>query len=336
MTLSILLLLTVSVSIFQYLYKYEAKGELDDGTSSESRVKDFGAWIPSESYLERMHGDRQVNAINSILSQGFNEYYFVMRNFNNTTETNSTEALLKLADTTNLKIIIILLPLAEGGTHVSYDWKGWMMYFNSLKEKHSSFLGFAIDDFNAVVDIRRIYLMNNMDLMGLSYFSSALSYKKDDVQFFPVMYLETSGFETLKKEYNKYIESVILVSTLYQNVSYLENNFANISKMLDNKPIKFIVYPNTGKFYLSSDRLITGTLSIASRWVDGIIIFRNINHPVVQNYLHNHNDPQYMNAIGEIEKLQLKYEIIESRRDIGMCTFCLYEKTEIALINMPK
>ena len=74
-----------------------------------------------------------------------------------------------------------------------------MLYCNTLKEKHPSFLGFAIDDFNAIVDIRRIRLMNNMDLMGLSKFSAALSYKRDDVQFYPVMYVETGEFETLKK-----------------------------------------------------------------------------------------------------------------------------------------
>ena len=306
--------------------KYEAKAQPYNSPSSEKGEKVvFGAWVPSQLHLERIQGDKQVNATHSLLSQGFDEYYFVMRNFNNTTETKATEELLKLTDTTDLKIIIILLPPVEGGSRASYDWKGWMLYFNSLKEKHPSFLGFAVDDFNAIVDIRRIYLMNNLDLMGLSNFSSALSYKRDDVQFYPVMYVETGGFETLKKEYNKYAEGIILVSTLYHNLSYLENDLANLSKMLDNKPIKFIVYPIKSGFGLPSDRVIMATLSIASRWVDGIIIYVNTNHPIVQDYLHNHQDLQYMSAIREMERLQLKHEIIESRRNIVMCSFCLYE-----------
>jgi hypothetical protein len=319
------MLLTVSQSIFFYMYISEAKAQPHTDPPSQREKLAIGAWIPSQLYLERMQGDKQVNAIHSILSQGFNEYYFVMRYFNNTTETNAAEELLKAADTTDLKIIIILLPLAEGGTHASYDWKGWMLYFNTLKEKHPSFLGFAIDDFNAIVDIRRIRLMNNMDLMGLSKFSSALSYKRDDVQFYPVMYVETGEFETLKKEYNKYDKGVILVSTLYSNISHLGNDLANISENLDNKPIKFIVYPSKSGFQQPSDRLIMATLSIASRWADGIIIYRNNTHPIIQEYLQNHNDRKYLSAIGVMEKLQVKSEIIESRRNIVMCTYCLYE-----------
>jgi hypothetical protein len=285
----------------------------------------IGAWIPSQLYLETLNGDKQENGIRSLVSQGFNEYYFVMRNFNDTAETLATEELLKLTDTARLKVIIILLPWAEGGTHVNYDWKGWMIYFNSLKEKHPSFMGFAMDDFNAIVDLRRINVMNNIQLMALSNFASALSYKRDDVKFFPVMYLETGGFETLKKQYNKNIGGIILVSTLYHNVSYLGNDLSNISKLLDNKPIKFIVYPTYGSFYSPSDHLLMSTLSIASRWTEGIIVYRNITHPIVQEYLREYDDPHYISDIGEIERLQIKREILESRRLIVMCTFCLYE-----------
>jgi hypothetical protein len=325
--LSIFLVLSVSLSIFFWIYTFEATAWLYSHNSSARREKiAIGAWIPPQLYLERMHGDEQLNAIHSLLSQGFNEYYFVLRYFNNTTETKAAEELLKAADNTDLKIIIILLPLAEGGTHASYDWKGWMLYFNTLKEKHQSFVGFAIDDFNAIVKIRRIYLMNNMDLMILSNFSSALSYKRDDVQFYPVMYIETGEFETLKKEFDRYYKGIILVSTLYSNISHLENDLANISKNLDDKSIKFIVYPTKSGFQSSADRLIMATLSIASRWADGIIIYRNTTNAIVQDYLCNHNNAKYMSAIGEMERLQVKNEIIESRRDIVMCTFCLYEK----------
>lgn len=274
----------------------------------------IGAWIPFQLYLETLDGDKQVNAIRSLVSQGFNEYYFVMRNFSDTTETLAIEELLKVTDTAGLKVIIILLPLAEGDMHVSYDWKGWMIYFNSLKEKHPSFIGFAVDDFNANVGIRRIHIMNNIQLMRLSNFDSALSYKRDDVKFFPVMYLETGGFDTLKKQYDKSTDGIILVSTSYHNVSSFENQFSNLSKLLGNKPTKFIVYPTYGNIYSPSDRLLMSTLSIASRWVEGIIIYRNITHPVVQEYLRDYDDPQYISDIREIEELQVKREILESRR----------------------
>ena len=124
-TLSIFLLLTVSVSIFFCIYNYESKAQPYNAPSSEKREKVvFGAWVPSQLHLERIQGDKQVNAIYSLLSQGFDEYYFVMRNFNNTTETRATEGLLTLTDTTDLKVIIILLPPGEGGSHANYDWKG--------------------------------------------------------------------------------------------------------------------------------------------------------------------------------------------------------------------
>jgi hypothetical protein len=62
-----------------------------------------------------------------------------------------------------------------------------------------------------------------------------------------------------------------------------------------------------------------------SRWVDGIIVYVNTGHSLVQDYLQNHKDPQYMTAIGEMERLQIKHEVLDSRTDIVMCSFCLYE-----------
>src|SRR5438105_10443377 len=143
-----------------------------------------------------------------------------MRDFNNASETKDTEELLNSADKTNLKITIILLPPSEVDNygpyrHANYDWKGWIIYFNSLKERHhSSFLGFAIDDFNSLTAIRRLYVMNNMYLMTSSNLSGALYYKRNDIQFYPVMYLETGGFETLKRNYDKFLAGIILVNTL--------------------------------------------------------------------------------------------------------------------------
>jgi hypothetical protein len=72
-----------------------------------------------------------------------------MTDFKDPKIVSSTEALLKAADKTNLKIILILLPPSEGGPSGNYDWKGWINYFNSIKEKYPhSFSSFTIDDFN--------------------------------------------------------------------------------------------------------------------------------------------------------------------------------------------
>jgi hypothetical protein len=307
-------------------YKSEAKAQsYQEQSSSKKEDLVLGAWVPAQLHLESLKGENRTNAINTLLSEGFDEYYLIMRDFNNITERVRVEELLNSTDTTDLNVIIILLPQSEGGTRSNYNWKGWVAYFNSLREKHSSFLGFAVDDFNAIVDIRRIRSMNSMDLIGLSNFSSAIAYKRDDVQFYPVMYVETGEFETLKEKYDKYITGIILVSTLYQNVSHLEQDFSKFSKMFENKQIKYIVYPVKSGFEPASAHLLMATLSIASRRAEGIIVYVNTGHPVIQEFLRNHKESQYMSAIGEMERLQVNQEVIESRRDIQMCTYCLYE-----------
>jgi hypothetical protein len=174
MILSILLMMILIVSLsitscsLSYcIDEYNANAQPYLPSSERKERITFGAWVPAQFSLEQMKGVNQTNALYTLSGQGFDEYYYVMRDFNNATETESTEALLKLTDKTALKVIIIILPPGEGGSHANYDWKGWMTYFNSLKERHPlSFLGFAVDDMNAIVDIRRIYIMNNMDLMN--------------------------------------------------------------------------------------------------------------------------------------------------------------------------
>ena len=51
-----------------------------------------------------------------------------MHNFEDSNYTKITEGLLKTAEQTNLKIIIILLPPSEGDSNTSYDWKGWKVF----------------------------------------------------------------------------------------------------------------------------------------------------------------------------------------------------------------
>ena len=51
------------------------------------------------------------------------------------------------------------------------------------------------------------------------------------------------------------------------------------------------------------------TLSIASRIVDGILIWHNINNPVIQEYLKNiDNNEAYLSTINRMEEIQIKEE----------------------------
>lgn len=87
-----------------------------------------------------------------------------MSDFNNVTALKSTEKLLKSADNNNLIIIIILLPPSEGVPGGNYDWKGWIEYFNKLKQEQS-FQGFAIDDFNWISTRSDTKYKRNIDFM---------------------------------------------------------------------------------------------------------------------------------------------------------------------------
>jgi hypothetical protein len=335
--ISIAVIIIVSLSIIaplirSYNTNYQAIAQSQTATTTttispaEKKIT-VGAWVPAQFHLEEMQGERQINAIYTLMRQGFNEYYFVMRNFDDPQAVKATEKLVSSADNTGLKIVIILLPPSEGGYNGNYNWKGWMSYFNSLKERHSSFQGFAIDDFNAIEKIRRYYIRNNVNYFISANLSNALHYYKNkDVQFYPVIYLETGAFETIRKEYNKFTAGIILVSTSYYNVTYLEDDLIAFSKMFENKPVKYIIYTtkNSANYSPPSDRLVMATLSIATRVAGGIIIYVNTNHHVIQDYLHNVDDPQYISTMATMERLQLKDEILKSRRDIIICIPCLY------------
>ena len=208
-----------------------------------------------------------------------------------------------------LKYLSFCCPPSEGGSVVNYDWKGWISYFNSLKESHPSFSGFVMDDFNVLDEIRRVYLLNTMDRMDLSKFTDALSFKRKDVQFYPVMYLENGEFETLKKYYDKYMTGLILVSSLYKNITYLESNLARFSEMFIDKPLKYIVYITKTHADVPSDRLVMATLSVVSRWVEGIIIYVDTNYHVVGDFIDNYRNLKYISSIFEMERLQIDDEM---------------------------
>src|ERR687891_30324 len=184
--------------------------------------KIIGAYIPDTLHLEDMEESDQRIAILEFLEQGFDEYYFVMDNFWDLEEIESTERLLNAADNTELKIVIILLPPSEGGPRSSYDWKGWISYFNDLKTRHpSSFSGFAIDDFNWISTRNDTKFRKNIDFMLDSNLTDALMDKRSDVKFCPVVYFEGLGNQVVASEYGRYIDTLVLVSASYYNVSRL-------------------------------------------------------------------------------------------------------------------
>jgi hypothetical protein len=277
--------------------------------------KMLGAYIPDTLHLEDMNGEEQRLAILKFIQQGFNEYYFVMDNFWDLKELQSTERLLGVAEKTGLDIIIILLPPSEGGSTSSYDWKGWIAYFNSLKARYpSSFTGFAIDDFNWISTRNDTKFWRNIDFMVDSNLTDALKDKRGDVKFCPVIYFEGLGDQILTNKFSQYIDTIVLVSASYYNVSKLETNLMHFKEMFQGKSTRYIVYPTITYNYTRqgfdppSDRLVMATLSIATRLVDGIIFWHKIDGPIVQDYLHHRQNPDYLKAIYAMEQLQMADE----------------------------
>jgi hypothetical protein len=282
----------------------------------------MGVWGPPSNsgyILEQLEGTNQSMAINGIISQGFDEYYFVMSDFRNPRTIESTESLLKAADGHNLKVVIILLPPSEGGPQGNYDWKGWIGYFNSLKERHpNSFEGFTIDDFNWISTKNDTRFENNIDFMEFSDLMQALKDKREDVKFYPTVYFEGKKTDVIVKEFLNYIDGVLAVSACYYNVSALEPQLHIFREIFENKPIKYIVYPTTTYNYSRqgysppSDRLVASTLSIASSTVDGLIVWHQIDNPMIQEYLKHVDNEAYISKIERMEELQIKEESEES------------------------
>jgi hypothetical protein len=290
-------------------------GTVQDVPSAYSEKKIMGAYIPDTFHLEDMEGSDQKLAILEFLEQGLNEYYFVMDNFWDPEELRSTERLLEAADNTELKVVIILLPPSEGGPRSSYDWKGWISYFNDLKTRYpSSFSGFAIDDFNWISTRNDTKFWRNIDFMLDSNLSEALIHKRSDVKFCPVVYFEGLGNRILANEYGKYIDALVLVSASYYNISSLETNLLQFKEMFPGKPSRYIVYPTITYNYTRqgydppSDRLVMATLSIATRLVDGIILWHKTDGHVVQDYLYYRENPNYLRALNVMEQLQIADE----------------------------
>jgi hypothetical protein len=242
--------------------------------------KPVGVWGPistSGHNLEQLKGINQSRAISDIITQGFDEYYFVMGNFEDPKLVDSTESLLQSAENldNDLKIIIILLPPSEGGPDGNYDWKGWIEYFNSLKQRHpNSFEGFTIDDFNWISTRNDTKFEYNIDFMEYSNLVEALEYKREDVKFFPTVYFEGQKTDVVVNKFLNHVDGIIAVSGCYYNVSALEPQLRLFGDLFDDKPVKYVVYPTITHNYTRqhysppSDRLDLNIINRISdcRW----------------------------------------------------------------------
>ena len=305
------------------LNKQNWKGELSNPSfeglsNSIISNKTVGVWGPisNSSYtLEELIGINQSRAISDIITQGFDEYYFVMGNFKDPKLIDSTESLLQSAENLDqgLKIIIILLPPSEGGPNGNYDWKGWIEYFNSLKQRHpNSFEGFTIDDFNWISTRNDTKFEYNIDFMEYSNLTDALQHKRKDVKFFPTVYFEGQKTDVAVNKFLNHVDGIIAVSGCYYNVSALEPQLQYFGELVDDKPIKYIVYPTITHNYSRqqysppSEQLVISTLSIASRMVDSIIVWHEIDSPVIQEYLKNiNNNTAYISKMNRMEEIQI-------------------------------
>jgi len=308
------------ISHHEIIQEIRAENGIETGnnkvkTLEDSTSKDFtiGLWTPTNTsfVLQHLKGEEQEKAIDSLLNKGYREYYYVMNNFEDPRYLKMTENLLETANKTNLKVIIILLPPSEGGPDTSYNWKGWIKYFNSLEKKYpSSFEGFTIDDFNWISTRDYTKFKNNVDFMEYSKLSEILKDKSKEVKFYPTVYFEGRKTGIVVKKYDNYIDGLVVATGCYYNVSTLERQLHIFSEIFK-KPIRYVVYPtityNYSKLDYSppTDRLIMATLSIASNSSNGLIIWRDLDNPVIQEHMENRHDKQYLFQIYNAKEKQI-------------------------------
>ena len=280
-----------------------------------------GLWTPiNSSYvLQHLNGAEQKKAIDFLLKMGYQEYYYVMNNFEDTTAVKTTDELLDNANKTNLKIIIILLPPSEGGINTSYNWKGWIKYFNSIEKKYpKSFEGFTIDDFNWISTRSNTKFKNNVDFMEDTELSAELKHKSENVKFYPTVYFEGTKTGLVVNKYKNFIDGLVVASGCYYNVSTLDKQLQIFSEIF-NKPIRYVVYPTITYNYSKldyeppTDRLIKATLSIASYSSDGLVIWRDADNPVIQQHLENRHDKDYLSDISSSKESQIDDENIHPK-----------------------
>ena len=80
--------------------------------------------------------------------------------------------------------------------------------------------------------------------------------------------------------------------------------------------MKYIVYPtithNYSRQYYSppSDRLVISTITIASRNTDGVILWHDIDNPVIQEYMkYIGSNKAYISKMNRMEEIQIEDEL---------------------------
>jgi hypothetical protein len=331
--------------------KYLSSVNSSSTLSTGNKNLGFGAWASYQVPLELMDDiDERKAAITALLKQGYTEYYFALGNFESEFTRSIAENMLTAADGTGMKMIVILIPPSEAGSGGNYNWEGWIDYLNSLKEKHSSLDGFVLDDFNwygpeiqedeeneddgednsnsdstndenqdSNYDSDDDNLLYNINYMVESNLREALEKKRNDLHFYPLIYIEGIKTNTAKREFYNLTDGIVLASTDFYNITKLEHNLNVFGKVFgnDNKTIRYLIYTAPTSTFISqgyyppSDRLILATLSAAleSEAVDeGIVIWRNTGNPAISDYLSNQNSSRYLNSVTLMKELQLKDE----------------------------
>ena len=327
------LLISKSTDVVEILQQINAENDINKGnninviTSRERTTENttVGLWTPMNTSFALQHLKRaeQEKAMEILLKKGYEEYYYVMNNFEDPKSLKITDDLLDTANKTNLKIIIILLPPSEGRPSTSYNWNGWIKYFNSLERKYPrSFEGFTIDDFNWISTRSDTKFKNNVDFMEYTELSKELKHKSKDVKFYPTVYFEGTKTGIVVKKYKNFIDGLVVASGCYYNVSILERQLEIFSEIFD-KPMRYVVYPTITYNYSKldygppTDRLIMATLSIALNSSDGLIIWRDADNPVIQEHMENRYDEQYLSDISNSKDVQISDENIETRSKFG-------------------
>ena len=114
-------------------------------------------------------------------------------------------------------------------------------------------------------------------------------------------------------KYDDYTDGFIVASECYYNVSTLKKEFTIFREIFE-KSIRYVVYPTITYNYSRqgynppTDQLIQATLSIASDSADGLIIFRDTDKPVIQEYLVNQDNKKYLGKITKMKELQINDE----------------------------
>lgn len=316
--------------VMNYTHNISKGKTINQSSVIPIQIHNFGAWMSNQIPLERLQTyDERKSAITSLLEQGYNEYYFVISNYQSKVEQSNVDNLLNASDNSPLRMIAILLPPSEGGKNGNYNWPGWIEYLNSLKDKHSSLYGFVIDDFNWFSsngnedkgkNLKDHHddsnIKENVNFMVKSHLDKALQNKRKDLNFFPLLYFEGMDTNDVKRSFYNYSDGIILASKEYYNVSDLQHNLNIFSKVFYNKPIRYVIYTATTTSFIEqgysppSDRLILATMSIANKahGIDGIIAWRNTNNHVMRDYLSNINNTQYLSFVSMMEDFQIKDE----------------------------